>query len=52
MCDHKQDDGKKKVFISGLCKKCSNDERFDQTQILRLINKQQDDYRKMFLRLK
>lgn len=52
MCEHKKDDGKKQVVISGLCRQCSANERFDQREILKLINKQQNDYRKMFLRLK
>ena len=56
MCDHKKDDRKKKVFVSGLCRECSKQERFDQKQIQELITiqamKSVEDYRKVFLREK
>jgi len=39
MCDHKRDDGKKQGFVSGLCKICSADERWDRQQIKNLYVK-------------
>ena len=57
MCDHKRDNGKEQVFISGLCRNCSSDERFDQKQMV-ILNSQSienqmmktvETYRKLFL---
>jgi len=54
MCDHKKDDGKKEVFISGLCRECAEQERFDQKQLQELIltqaMKSVEIYRKVFLK--
>ena len=37
MCAHKQDDGKKQGFVSGLCRSCSDQERFDQREMKKLV---------------
>ncbi len=37
MCAHKQDDGKRQGFVSTLCQKCSNQERFDQREMQKLL---------------
>jgi len=54
MCEHRKDDKKKKVFISGLCRECAAQERFDQKQLQELITTQAmnsvDKYRKVFLK--
>jgi len=55
MCEHQKDNGKKQVFVSGLCRKCSEQERFDQKQLQELITAQAmrsvEDYRKVFLKM-
>ena len=55
MCEHKKDDGKKKVVVSGLCRRCSADERFDQRQLQELVMEQArksvEVYRKVFLKV-
>lgn len=54
MCEHQKDTQKKMVFVSGLCKQCSAQERFDAKQLQDLVvsqaKKDIETYRKVFLK--